>query len=161
MSDTDVTAYLEEFRASRRELMRRLAAIPVEQRDVPPDAGAWSARDLLAHIAAWIDEANDRIPRLMAGASSNEYDVDAYNAAAVARAAAWTPDQALGAFRRAADRFEAIVAESDPAELLDSDDVMLWLRSIAGAVINEHFGDFDRLGASLPSQGESRPSHGD
>ncbi len=161
MTDSEVTNLLEQFRASRHELMRRLSAVPVELRAMPPAPGSWSACDLLTHIAAWIDEANDRIPRLMAGATSTPYAVDAFNAAAVARAVEWTPDQTLGAFRRAADRFETIVAETDPADLLDSDDVMLWLRSIAGTVMNEHFADFDRLSVSLTLEGQDHPTRDD
>ena len=155
MSSRQVTHLLDAFRAGRREFTRRYAAIRPEHRMTATAPDAWSARDLIAHAAAWIGEANDRIPRLLAGAPSVEYDVDAFNAAAVARAAAWTPDQALAAFRRAADRFEAIVAETDAAEIADSEDAMAWLESIALRVMDEHFADLDRLAGS-PTEGEDR-----
>jgi hypothetical protein len=106
-----------------------------------------------------LDEANDRIPRLLAGAPSVGYDVDAFNAAAVERAAGWTPQQAFGAFRRAADRYEAIVGESDPADLAENDDVMRWLRSVATTLIDEHFDEIERIASRLEAGG-SRPGAG-
>ena len=39
---------------------------------------------MLAHVAAWEDEAAWRIPLLRAGVAAVEYDFDAFNAAAVA-----------------------------------------------------------------------------
>jgi len=157
MTTDDVGHLLDQFRVSRREFTRRLMEVPAALRGQPPELGAWSARDLLVHVAAWIDEANDRIPRLLAGAPSVGYDVDAFNAAAVARAAGWSWEQALGGFRRAADRFEAIVAESDPVDILASGDAMDWLRSIASAVMNEHFGDIDRILVGGPDAADHAP----
>jgi len=145
---TDVQRLLEEFRASRDEFQRRLARIPFERWTLTPAAGGWCTRDLVAHVAAWLDEANDRIPRLMLGVPGAVYDVDAFNAAAVERAGDWSPQQTLGAFRRAADRYETIVAESDAADLTDSEDVIAWLRGVAGGLMNEHFDDLDRLAAA-------------
>ena len=172
MTADDIGHLLEQFRISRREFTRRLMETPAALRGQPPEPGAWSTRDLLAHVAAWIDEANDRIPRLIAGASSTGYDVDAFNAAAVARAANWSWEQALGAFRRAADRFEAIIAETEPDDILASEDALEWLRSIASVVMTEHLGVIDRLVArghlvadpaieqAAERRGPSRHDHG-
>ncbi|MGH2588123.1 MAG: DinB family protein [Dehalococcoidia bacterium] len=142
-----VTRLVEAFRASRREFQRRLDRIPFERWMLTPSGGGWCTRDLVAHVAAWLDEANDRIPRLMLGVSGVQYDVDAFNAVSVERAGDWSPQQTLGAFRRAADRYETIVGESDPDDLVDSEDVLAWLRSMAGVLMNEHLGDLDRLAA--------------
>ena len=144
VSETEVGQLLEEFRANRREFVRRLLPLSPEAR-TEPLTGGWSARDVIAHIAAWLDEANDRVPRLMAGAPSRTYDVDAFNAVAVERAADWTAEQTLGAFRRAADRFEAIIGESDAADIADSEDALAWPRSIARSLLTEHFADIDAL----------------
>jgi len=145
---TDVPALLDEFRAARRGLQRRYTLVPSERRTVPPAPGQWSARDILAHIAAWIEEANDRIPRLLAGAPSLAYDLDAFNAAAVARAAEWTGDQTLAAFRRAADRFEAIVGGTDAADIVDAEEALAWLRATAHDLMHEHFAELERLADS-------------
>lgn len=154
MDANGVREALERFRANRREFTRLVGLIPSERRLAPAASGEWSARDVVAHVAAWIDEANDRIPRLLAGAPPAVYDVDAFNAAAVARATGWTPDQAMGAFRRAADRFEAIIGESDAEEIAGCPDAVAWLRGLADRVMTEHFADLTRLagGAGLSSE---------
>jgi hypothetical protein len=144
MHETEVAILLDEFRRARREFIKRACTVPTE-RWLTALPGAWSTRDVVVHAAAWIDEANDGIPRLMAGAPPRDYDVDAFNAQAIARAAEWTPEQALGAFRRAADRFEAIVGESDASDIADCDDAMQWLRSIARTALSEHFDELSRL----------------
>ena len=136
---------LAEFRANRQEFQRRLLSLPFERFAMPPGPGVWSAHDLVAAIAAWLDEANDRIPRLLAGAPAMTYDVHAFNAAAVARAQDWTPEQTLGAFRRAADRFEAIVADTDPGEIAESPEAVAWLTAMARTAMCDHFADIDRL----------------
>ena len=143
-AEAEVGQLLAEFRANRREFVRRLLPLPPDAR-TEPLTGGWSARNLIAHIAAWLDEANDRVPRLMAGAPSRTYDVNAFNAAAVERASGWTAEQALGAFRRVADRFEAIIGESDAADIADSEDALAWLRSIAHTLLSEHFADIEAL----------------
>lgn len=145
VSTDEVGQRLAEFRANRREFVRRLLPIPPERRTVPPAPGEWSAREYIAHAAAWIERGNDRIPRLMAGAPSEApIDQDAFNAAAVERAQDWTAEQALAALNRAADRYEAIVGESDPVDLADSEDVMGWLKNLPNHFAN-HYEDIDRL----------------
>ncbi|MGZ6373072.1 MAG: hypothetical protein ACXWL8_06725, partial [Candidatus Limnocylindria bacterium] len=47
---TDLVAMLEATRAAERELFD---AIPAEAREAPGVIGDWSAKDLLAHLAAW------------------------------------------------------------------------------------------------------------
>jgi hypothetical protein len=119
--------------------------------------GKRGARDLLARVAAWLNEANDRIPRLLAGAPSVTYDRGAFDAEAAAHAAGWTPEQIFGAFRRAADRYDAIIAESSAEELADSDVVMRWLRTVADTLMNDHFDDLDRLASGRsPIDGDAQ-----
>lgn len=137
--EAEVIALLDQFRAGRREFTRRLFAIPSEERVVSPAPGRWSARDFVAAIAAWLEEANDRVPRLLAGAPRRDYDVDRFNADAVARAAEWTPEMALAAFRRAADRFEAIIGETDAADIVESEDALAWLRGAVRMLMAQRF----------------------
>jgi hypothetical protein len=158
LADTnEVGRLLVQFRESRREFERRVRAVPFERQTWVPPGEAWSVRDLTAQVAAWLAEANDRIPRLLAGAPSVPYDVDEFNRVAVARAASWTAEQTFGAFRRVADRFDVIVGESDPADIAESDDAMQWLRGVAGALMSEHVADLDRLAAAL-SAGDAEDS---
>jgi hypothetical protein len=153
LADTiEVGRLLAQFRETRREFERRLRDISFERQTRVPPGEAWSVRDLTAHAAAWLAEANDRIPRLLAGAPSVRYDVDDFNAAAVARASTWTAEQAYGAFRREADRFDVIVGESDPVDIVECYDAMAWLCGVAGSLMNERFADLDRLATALSAE---------
>ena len=143
----DIGALLDRFRAGRRRFEGLLATIPLpRQIDTPPERGG-GARDLVARFAGWLDDANDRIPRLLAGAPCVEYDVAAFEAAAAQRAAEWTLQQVLGAFRRAADRFDVMIAESDPGELAESPEVVAWLSAVAGRLMDAHMDGLERLAA--------------
>jgi len=44
---------LKDIRAERRRLERSLAALSEEQMTRPGVVGAWSVKDILAHLAAW------------------------------------------------------------------------------------------------------------
>jgi hypothetical protein len=156
MTGDHVSRLLERFRESRRAFQGRLDRIPPEARTRAPAPGEWSARETAIHVAAWLEEANDRIPRLVAGAPEVAYDSDAFNAAAIARAEGWSYEQALAAFRRAADRFEAIVSESSAAELADEPPAMRWIESMAGQVMEEHAGDLERLIALTSDRSSDR-----
>jgi hypothetical protein len=153
MAQHPVNALLETFRTGRRDFQQRLLLLPPDRRPSPPDPDDWSARDLFALGAAWLDEANDRIPRLLAGAPPVSYDVDAFNRAAVARAQGWSADQALGAFRRAADRFEAIVESSDPDDIAEVPAVIAWLTAMTAAVMG---GRFDEINGERQTWSEGR-----
>jgi hypothetical protein len=146
MTGENVTALVQDFSVRRRTFEQSLAALPDQAWHGDRDPDAWSALDLVAHVAAWLDEANDRLPRALIGGPAARYDVDAFNAGAVerARAAGWTRARALGAFRRAADRFETIIADLDPAEVADSDQAMRWLHATRDHFA-EHAADLDRL----------------
>ncbi len=141
----DVPTLLERFRANRRDLTARLDQIAPERRTSAPSPNAHSAHATVVLVAAWLDEANDRIPRLMAGAPETEYDRTAFETAALARAESWTYDQAYGAFRRAADRFDVMIAESSAAELASEPPVICWLVFVAGDLTEQHTGDLDRV----------------
>jgi hypothetical protein len=147
----DVPALLERFRANRREFTARLDRIAPERRTSAPSPDAHNAHAIVVLVAAWLDEAIDRIPRLMAGAPETEYDRTAFETAALSRAEPWTYDQANGAFRRAADRFDVMIAESSAAELTSEPPVICWLTFVAGDLIERHIGDLDRpLGTDTP-----------
>ncbi len=63
----------------------------------------WGVRDVLGHIIAWTDEASRRIPLLLAGAPSLDYDADAFNAEAITS----VDDLSLGEVRDDLDRSQA------------------------------------------------------
>ncbi len=66
-------------------------------------AGDWGMREALGHVGAWIDEAARRIPLLLAGTPSLDYDADAFNKAAVRSLG----DRSLGEVRDELDRSQA------------------------------------------------------
>ena len=151
---TGVAELRAEFRSVRRTFeaaLRRLGAdgmtTPIGARDGGPVAGAWVPREVVIHIAAWLREAGERIPALMAGVPSREYDADAFNTAAVAAARDWSPALALAAYTRAADRFEAIAADLTDDDLDEEPDVRAWLESAARVLITEHLHEVGRRAA--------------
>ena len=142
MQTTDVQTLLAEFRAARRELESRLRGLDTNRMTAPLTPGGWGTREVVIHIAAWLNEAAERSPALLAGSPPRTYDPDAFNAAALRAVAAWSPVQALGAFKRAADRFETIAAELTDETLNEEPDVRAWLESAARVLITEHLDDF-------------------
>ncbi len=65
--------------------------------------GSWGVREALGHVTAWTDEAARRIPLLIAGAPSLDYDADVFNAAAIAALG----DRGLGEVRDDLDRSQS------------------------------------------------------
>jgi hypothetical protein len=149
MTRDDVQLLLERFRSSRRAFVGRLDRIAPQSRPGAEWPEAWSAREIVVSVAVWLDVANDRIPRLMAGAPEVEYDRGAFKEAALARAEGWSYEQVLGAFRRAADRFDMMIAESNADELASEPPVMRWIECVAGTLMEQHAAELDRLSATF------------
>lgn len=72
---------LGEFSEAHDDLLIAADAA-VTRGDRPTDG--WGLREVLGHIAAWEVEGLRRIPLLAAGAPDEPYDVEQFNAAAVA-----------------------------------------------------------------------------
>ncbi len=143
MQATDRQQLLTEFGAVRREFEARLRALAPDRLALPPRAGEWGPREIVVHVAAWLFEAGERIPAIMAGSAPKRYDVDAFNAAAIRAAAGWSVEQALGAYMRAADRFAAIAADLSDDDLDEEPDVRAWLEPAARRLISEHLRDLE------------------
>src|SRR5262245_57218149 len=73
--------------------------------------GGDAIRDAFAVLAAWLAEANDCIPRLLAGAPPVENDTGAFAVRAMEEARSRDPVEVAGRFRRSADRYETMLAE--------------------------------------------------
>jgi hypothetical protein len=50
----------------------------------------------------------------------------------------------MGAVSRAADRFDAIIADTDPDEIAASPEALAWLTAMARTAMREDFTDIDR-----------------
>lgn len=149
MSATATAAgLLATFRRSRRDLLDMVRSFDDAQKTAPEPPGGWPARNALILIAAWLHEASERIPALMAGAPARAYEIDAFNAAALTAAADWTPEQATGAFKRAADRFEALASELTDDILDEEPDVRAWLESAARVMICSRIDELRKAAAS-------------
>jgi hypothetical protein len=136
MSESTVADLLDRFRGQRRAFEQKLHRLPKDAWSARPPDGGRSPRDMLIVMRAWIDEANEWIPRLMAGAVEPARDPQTFNTEAFARTRDWTVDQAAGAFRRAADRFDTMIAESNARELAEEPAVMRWIELIANDLMN-------------------------
>jgi len=79
------------------------ASRAVTQGDREGGNGDWGVRKVLRHVGAWMDEAARRIPLLLVGAPSLDYDADAFNEATVRSLG----DRGLGEVRDDLDRSQA------------------------------------------------------
>jgi len=138
------TQLMTEFRATRRRFEALVRSLDEEAMATSLAPGQWRPRDVVVQIAAWLAEAGERIPALQAGAPCREYNVEAFNAYAVAIAADWTPEQALGAYQRAADRFETLAAELDDHALDQEPGVRAWLEAAARVLIAGRLATFEQ-----------------
>jgi uridine phosphorylase len=94
--------------ADYEALFTLLDAFPADRHDEAGACGFWSARQTLAHLAGWLAEAERRYSDFDAGvAGSMRYQVDACNAAVVARMDALSWEAMIAAVQAALDRLAA------------------------------------------------------
>ena len=138
---SELAAALE---VSREGFMSVLARVDPELLTAPGLVGDWSARELVAHLGYWAEWATRVVDHAAEGRLedlvTDEWDVDAQNAA-VAREVAGRPmDEALD---REAAAYEALLArlrETDPALL---DVVTPWGATVEGSVIENGSAHYD------------------
>ncbi len=160
MQTATVGELLAEFRDARRRFEALMRGVDEQRMTAPLAPGGWSAREVVIHIAAWLAEGCERVPALMAGAPSRDYDPDAFNAAALKAAAGLSPAGALGAYKRAADRFETIAADLRDDDLDEEPDVRAWLENAARVLITEHLEELSTLTLTpgpFPASGRGEP----
>jgi hypothetical protein len=123
---TDLVAMLEATRAAERELFSR---VPAEAREAPGLIGDWSAKDLLAHLAAWrAIEARRLTARADASEAPHADDpapdvpIDEANAALQQRHADWTWEAVAREADTSIDALIAAVARSSTDVLCECDD---------------------------------------
>jgi hypothetical protein len=99
-----------------------LEAVDLELVTVPGVVEDWSVRDLVVHVAFWLEHATNAL-RLAAGGHGDEFgydtsQTDAMNARLLDESRKTPPDAALERMERAFDDLAAVLAALDPA-LLD------------------------------------------
>lgn len=122
-AEMDKDGLLKRMNASYERVETALDALTPEQWVAPRELGAWSARDVVAHLTAWLEKLSDELDAVMAGkppqvsiVNLSDADVDAMNAQSTASRGDDTPQQTHGAFRRAFGR------ATDATLLLPEDD---------------------------------------
>lgn len=97
----------------------------------------WGPREILAHIAAWEAEGCQRMPLLAAGAPGKEYDVDAFNAAAVAAIGDQSFEQVSDMLRQAHLRLVHLLASMEDSAFAPGGCACDWVTALTRHS-NEH-----------------------
>jgi hypothetical protein len=104
----------------------------------PGVCGVWSAKETVAHMAAWDWEGERHFRELHTGETQQRrYEIDAFNAAAVAERADQSWDETLDELRRANMTFAASLANVSPADREAQPAYARWLKAVTGHYI-EH-----------------------
>ncbi len=133
----DVSPAWEAWQASlarRAELATRFLAeassLALSGRSIT--FGAWSVKDVLAHLIAWDLEAIVRFGQFLAGPTQDrDYDVDSFNRSAVVerRNADW--HEIADEFRATQERFTAIASRVRPGDVEREGRFCEWVVSLA------------------------------
>jgi len=108
-----------------------IAADAAVTRGDPRDDGGWGVRDVLVHIAAWEAEATERIPLILAGAASREYDPDAFNDAAIAAFGDRLLHEARDDLERTHGRLLSLLDDLDEAAFAPGGAAHEWVTAMA------------------------------
>lgn len=110
---------LRETRAVERDVF---AALDPTERDAPPAAGGWSAKDTLAHLSAWRQQQIDRLAALREGRDEPQLpasEIDDINAILHERRADWSWDRVAADAQSTADGFVAELAAAGDETITD------------------------------------------
>lgn len=122
MSAERRSALVAALEDARGAFVGALADVDPDLFTAPGLVGAWSARDLVAHVAFWSDHGADALEVAASGTGDDfDYDssqTDAINEEVFASASTLTPTEAYEREQVAFERFRDDLAELDPA-LLD------------------------------------------
>jgi peptidoglycan/xylan/chitin deacetylase (PgdA/CDA1 family) len=111
-----------ELQDAREAFVGAVADVDPDLFTAPGLLGAWSARDLVAHVAFWSDHGADALELAAAGKGGDfDYDstqTDAINEEVFAGASTLTPMEAYEREQVAFERFRDVLSQLDPS-LLD------------------------------------------
>lgn len=123
----------EHFALVSADFLALASQVNAERATEPGVCGAWSAKDVVAHMAAWDWEGERRFRELHSGEGERRrYDVDAFNAAAVEERAGQSWDETLDELRRANMTFAASLANVSPADQEAEPAYARWLEIVTG-----------------------------
>ena len=121
----------ERFAIVSADFLALASQVRADRADEPGVCGDWSVKQMVAHMTAWDWEGEPHFRALHSGgAEEQSYDVDAFNAAAVAerRDQAW--DETLDELRRANMTFAASLATVSTADRETNPRYASWLRAV-------------------------------
>ena len=107
---------LQDFEQAHNRVLRAAQDAFTRGVDLPDGWGAW---EVVAHIAAWEVEGSQRIPALLAGAGSKDYDNAEFNANALAQVQGQTFEQLETAFRQSHQRLISLLDALDARHFND------------------------------------------
>jgi hypothetical protein len=143
MGSMDKDEFLVRVREGHASVDERVRAMDAAELERPRRDDGWSARDVLAHIAAWYDVATGRL-RLLAEDKADrirwvedEQAVDAWNAAFYAQACGLSTDEVRAGFAQAHDALVSAL-EALPDDLWTQADPPAPLERWLGACTFEH-----------------------
>jgi DinB superfamily len=134
-------ADLIEMLAATREAERDLfALLDPAVRDAPRRIGEWSAKDVLAHLAAWREVEVKRLRGEPDGTAPDESDDDA-NARIQAERAGWTWEQVVAAAESSIDELAAAIGDTSAQALAESDGLVAGIGSNGANHAMSHLSD--------------------
>ena len=117
---TDETQKIEgKIVAARSRLLAAAEGLDKEGWEWQPDDNTWSARMTLAHVGSAQWDHLQVVRRLIAGEPTNlpDFDLDTWNAAAVAKRATWPVEQVLADLEAAQEATLALLGNMDDEAL--------------------------------------------
>lgn len=134
----DFVVAVNRFRGAFDALFNVLGNYPPDLRERSGACGAWSPRQVLAHMSGWLNEAHKRYSQFDHGVEgSAHYDIDAFNAQSIAARSdlSWntTVAELRGLVQDIAARAESIPPEKAAADPRYQE----WLDAL-GRDCNEH-----------------------
>ncbi len=128
----------ERYALASADFLQVAGEMDAQQAIEPGVSDGWSAKDVVAHLAAWDWEAERRFRELSGGSTENpRYDIDAFNAAAAEERRDLSWDEALDELRRANMTFGGALAPVSAAEREGNPSYVRWV-TIAADHYTEH-----------------------
>lgn len=127
----------ERFAIVSADFLALASRVKTDRADEPGVCGVWSAKQIVAHMAAWDWEGERHFRELHAGSEAGRrYDIEAFNTAAVEERRDQSWDETLDELRRANMTFAASLANVSTADRGADSGYASWITAVTG-----HYGE--------------------
>lgn len=121
----------ERFAIVSADFLALASRVKADRAEEPGVCGVWSAKQMVAHMAAWDWEGERYFRELHADSGASQpHDVEAFNAAAVDERRGQTWDETLDELRRANMTFAASLANVSTGDRDANPHYASWLRAV-------------------------------